>query len=102
VAASCSQQDKCVLVWDTATETVSRKLDITKSEDGRMSPQKVAVSRSGDWIVCAIELENSAYLISLWGPSIQEFTAHIQFDRFIRLGVPGVTINTSSQGRLRG
>jgi WD40 repeat protein len=99
VAASCAFWDKFVLVWDTAKGTVLRKPKFNKAS--RVRPGVVAVSSSGDWILCASFVEGdfeNAYL-NLWGPSNQEFSVRF---RHGKMGVRCVTINTSSQDRPHG
>jgi WD40 repeat protein len=49
-AASRSLWDKFVLVWDTATGTFLRQLDINKAAD-RVMAWAVAISSSVDWIL---------------------------------------------------
>jgi WD40 repeat protein len=100
LAASGAYFDKFVLVWDTATGTVLRKLDI--NEAGQIRPVKVAVSSSGDWIMCASKMEgdNKTTFLNLWGPYNQEFSS--RFMRRIEMSVCRfVTIKTSQDG-LRG
>jgi WD40 repeat protein len=54
VAASRSRDDDFVLVWDTATGTILRQLDINKAAVRIDSwAWAVAISSSGDWILCA-------------------------------------------------
>jgi WD40 repeat protein len=99
VAASRSYFDKFVLVWDTATGTVTRRLDI--DEAGLIRPLRVAVSSSGDWILCAsiMEGDHKTFYLNLWGPSNQEFSASFRDDKNMRLC--RVTINPF-QDRLHG
>jgi hypothetical protein len=89
-----------VLVWDTSTGTVLRQLDI--KGQGQLRPLTVAVSSSGDWIMCASESlwDNLTTYLKLWGPSNQEFSAHVKRRNEMRRCC--VTINTSSRDRLHG
>jgi WD40 repeat protein len=101
VAASCSYGDKFVLVWDATTGTVVRQLDITEGQ-GRFVPLAVALSSSGDWILCAsvTERDGKNGFVNLWGrPSNEEFSAHFKSD--VKMRGCCVTINTT-QDRVDG
>jgi hypothetical protein len=93
VAASCAYNNKFVLVCNTAKGTVLRKLEF--NEAGRILPRAVAVSRSGDWIMCGGEIGE----VRLWGgPSNQELFAHVSTTSRPCC----VAFNSSSQDRLHG
>jgi WD40 repeat protein len=102
MAASCAYYDRFVLVWDTATGTVLRKLDIP-NESGRTTPWRVAVSNSGYWILCVSIVEgddNYAYLY-LWGrPSNQAFSTRFKCRTEVRDCC--ATIHASSHERPHG
>jgi WD40 repeat protein len=77
VAVSCSYNDTFVLVWDTATGMSTRQLDIGLPNNS--GPRAVAISNSGDWILCAgdMRLYDSRHaFVYLWGPSSQELVGH--------------------------
>jgi hypothetical protein len=100
LATSCSYRNKFVLVWDTATGTVLRQLDI--EDPARILPRAVAISSSGDRILCAGrvgDINSGVAFVNLWGPSKQVFLAH--FKRQInKSGTWTATI--LSAGRLHG
>jgi hypothetical protein len=100
VAVTCSYNDEFVLVWDTATGTVLRQLDM--EEPGWIRPRRVAVSSCGDWFLCASTMEGDGktFYLNLWGPSNQEFSASSRWGK--NMIVCCVTINTSSQDLLSG
>jgi hypothetical protein len=66
-------QDSFVLVWDANMGTVLRTRNINGA--GWTRPLGVAVSISGDWILCASEMEVDRAVVNLWGLSNQEFSA---------------------------
>jgi WD40 repeat protein len=65
VAASCSPYDVFVLVWNTATGTVLRQIDIDDEAVVRIEPSAVAIWNSGDWILCAGDIGGDAHLTNL-------------------------------------
>jgi hypothetical protein len=64
---------KFVLVWDTATGKGTCQLKLDLADEIR--PRAVAISNSGDWILCAgfVEGDSAHAFIHLWGPSYQGF-----------------------------
>jgi WD40 repeat protein len=78
VAASFSFSEKFILVWDTAKGTVVRQLDI--EEPSEMVLTMVAISRGGDYILCAGRREDKgeSAFFSLWDRSNQGILGHFQ------------------------
>jgi WD40 repeat protein len=99
LAASCSNEEKFVLVWDTATGTVLRKLVINEARPIRS--QKVAMSSNGDWILCAGARARSGKnaFLNLWGPSNQEFSTRFRGHNKV---FGSLTMKTTSQDRPHG
>jgi WD40 repeat protein len=109
VAASCSDslKDRFVLVWDTATGTVLRKLDIDVKAAGPIRAWAVAISSSGDWILCAGSVggnDSDDGFVNLWGPSSQQvYFGEIKRQSNIWAYQWGATIHQcSSQDRFHG
>jgi WD40 repeat protein len=94
LAAACSYEERFVLVWDTATGSALRRLDI--NEEGWTRPREVAISSEGDWILCAsfMDADGKNAFLNLWGPFNQEFAARFKPTIKTR-GCCCVTINTS-------
>jgi hypothetical protein len=80
VAVSCAAYDKFVLVWDTATGTVLRRLDIDEGH-GPLWPETVAISSSGYWILCSGRRTGCGgdAFVKLWGLSNHlVYFAHVE------------------------